>query len=259
MARVSLASVLRSLAFGACLVAFLPLLSPGLAPAAPAARSAPRVELMVVGKTRVLYPAHEVPALSTTVSVGRRRCGVASATPLATLAAGRRRGAPSFRLRDYAACSRSPANSGQLFVTQIGRDRNRGRAGWVYKVDRRLGTTGAADTSGAFGTGRRLRSGQRILWFYCGDASSCQRTLEATPSSRQVSSGATVAVTVRGYDDQGRAKRIAGASVRLGSARALTGSDGVARLAAPNRSGRYGITATAAGLVPSFSEAVRVR
>lgn len=259
MARVSLASVLSSLGLGVCLVAFLPLLSPGLAPAAPAARPAPRVQLMVVGKSRLLYPAHEVPALSTTVSVGRRRCGVASATPLAALAAGRRRGAPPFRLRDYGSCSRRPDDSGQLFVTQIGRDRNRGAAGWVYKVDRRLGTTGAADTSGAFGTGRRLRSGQRILWFYCGNASSCQRTLEATPSSRQVTSGATVAVTVRGYDDQGGAKRIAAATVRLGSARALTGSDRVARLAAPTRPDRYGIAATAPGLVPSFSEAVRVR
>ncbi len=230
-----------------------------LTPAAPAARPAPRVQLMIVGKSRVLYAAREVPALAATVQVGRRRCAVASATPLAALAAGRRRGAPSLRLRDYGSCSRHPTGSGQLFITQIGPDRNGGPAGWVYKVDRRLGTTGAADPSGPFGTGRRLRSGQRVVWFYCRNASSCQRTLAAAPSSRQVSSGATVTVTVRGYDDQGGARPIAGASVRLAGARALTGSDGTARLPAPTRLGRYEITATAPGLVPSFPEPVRVR
>ena len=231
----------------------------GLAPAAPAARPAPRVQLMVVGRSRVLYAAHEVRALATTVGVGRRRCAVASATPLAALAAGRRRGAPSFRLRDYASCSRRPSDSGQLFVTQIGHDRNRGPAGWVYKVDRRSGTTGAADPSGPFGTGRRLRSGQHVVWFYCRNATACQRTLVASPSSREVAPGASITVTVRGYDDQGGAERIAGATVRLGGASVITDSEGNAQLTAPARAGRYEIAASAPGLVPSFPEAVRVR
>jgi len=124
---------------------------------------------------------------------------------------------------------------------------------------RRLGITGAADPSGPFGTGRRLRSRQRVVWFYCRSASGCQRTLEASPSSRRVAPGGTLTVTVRGYDDQGAARRIAGATVRLGGARALTASDGTAQLPAPARPGRSLVTAAAPGLVPSFPEAVRVR
>ena len=134
------------------------------------------------------------------------RCGSAVAaapwargTPLAALL----RSKPgSVGLRDYGSCSRRRASSsGQLYVRSIRGDRERGRGGWVYKVGRRLGTAGAADTSGPFGRGR-LRTGARLTWFYCLlTRGSCQRTLtlKATPLG-----GGVVAVTVRGYDDEGR-------------------------------------------------------
>jgi hypothetical protein len=66
-----------------------------------------------------------------------------------------------------------------------------------------------------------------------------------------------VTVTVVGYDDRGRGVRVAGALVRVGAARAVTGSDGVARLTlAP---GRYRAFAAKRGLVRSFTERVLVR
>ena len=73
--------------------------------------------------------------------------------------------------------ARSP-RLGRAVRRSIRRDRNRGRRGWAYKVGNKAGTTGAADPSGPFGTGRRLRKTQRVLWFYCVLRSrGCQRTL----------------------------------------------------------------------------------
>ena len=134
------------------------------AAAAPAgaAAAAPRVEVMVAGKASVLAAPRFVRASATTVAVGRRRCGIAAATPLAALAAVRRGHGPAFRLRDYGACSRRAVDSSALFVTQIGPDRNRRADGWVYKVGRRVPSVGSADPSG-----HRLRTGERLTWFYC--------------------------------------------------------------------------------------------
>ena len=154
-----------------------------LALAVPAPAGAATVELMVVGKERVLREAAPVKLKSRSVRVGGRRCAVGRATPLSVLAGTRLR----IRLQDYGSCGRSPRDAGALYVTQVGSDRRGGPAGWVYKVGRRAGTTGAADPSGPFGHGR-LRRGARVLWFWCvqsrGEA--CQRTLE-------VSSAPTVA------------------------------------------------------------------
>src|SRR5439155_477791 len=174
------------------------------------------------GKTSVLAPARFVRASATTVTVGRRRCAVAAATPLAALAAVRRGGGPGFRLRDFGSCSRHAADSSALFVTQIGPDRNRRADGWVYKVGRRVPSIGAADPSG-----RRLRTGDRLTWFYCRAQSSggCQRTLEVAPLS---GAGQPLRVLVRGYDDNGRGVAVAGATVSAGAQTALTGADGTA-------------------------------
>jgi hypothetical protein len=68
-----------------------------------------------------------------------------------------------------------------------------------------------------------------------------------------------VRITVRGYDDNGRAVRIAGATVALGTARVRTGADGTAVLTAPARAGRYRLRAARRGLVPAFPRVVRVR
>jgi hypothetical protein len=214
--------------------------------AAPAP-AAPKVTTMVVGKTRVLSKPKTVTVKRARVKVGGHRCTVARATPLAALA----RLGLAMRLRDYGSCGRRAADAGGLFVTKIGRDRNRGQDGWVYKVNRKVSSLGAADTSG-----RRLRGGDRLAWFWCRTQRSggCQRTLEARPESA-AEAGTPLRVIVRGYDDQGRGKAIEGATVKLGSSTATTGPGGEATVTVP-ASGRLELTATAAGLVPSFPRVV---
>jgi hypothetical protein len=217
----------------------------------PAAAAAPRVEVMVAGRTRVLRPATRVVARATTVRVGARRCAVAAGTPLAALAALR---APSFSLRDFGACSRrSPAASEGLFVQRIGGERNRGADGWVYKAGRR------APGLGAGALGARLRAGTRLLWFWCRQGrGGCQRSLEVTASPARVAPGAPLAFTVRGYDDRGRGVAVAGALVRFAGARLRTGPDGTVAAVAPGTAGRRRVSAQAPGLVPSFPQEVVV-
>jgi hypothetical protein len=220
----------------------------------PAADARAKVELMVVGKSAVLAGPERVALKARTARVGGRRCALGRATPLSVLAGA----GVSFTLRDYGACSRSARDAGSIYVSRIGPDRERGRDGWVYKVGRRSGSAGAADPAGSFGTGRRLRAGRRVLWFWCvKDASDeCQRTLE-TSSARSVAAGAPLAVTVRGYDEAGRGVRVAGATVRLGGATAVTGADGVATVTAP-AAGTYRVRAEHPGMVISFGERVVV-
>ena len=210
-----------------------------------AAAAAPRVEMMVAGKASVLAAPRFVRASATTVPVGRRRCGVAAATPLAALAALRRGHGPDFRLRDYGACTRRAVDSSALFVTQIGPDRNRRADGWVYKVGRRVPSIGAADPSG-----RRLRTGDRLTWFYCRAQSSggCQRTLEVVPLS---GAGQPLRVLVRGYDDNGRGVAVAGATVTAGAQSAVTAVDGTASFPALGAATRS-VRAQRAGMVASF-------
>jgi len=221
-------------------------------PTGAAARA--RVEVMVVGKSAVLAGPERVALKARSVRVSGKRCAIGRATPLSVLKGTGVR----FKLRDYGACSRRPRDAGSLYVSKIGPDRERGRDGWVYKVGRRSGSAGAADPAGSFGTGRKLRAGQRVLWFWCvkNPADECQRTL-ATSSARSVAPGAPLAVTVRGYDEAGRGVRVAGATVRLGGAVAITGADGVATVAAP-AAGRYRVRAEKAGMVVSFGERVVV-
>lgn len=228
--------------------------------AAPAAAASPRVNVMVVGKTRTLFAARSIIAGPSSVVVGRHRCGVLSATPLAALLGARRAHGPAFHVSDYGACTSNPNNSAGLFVDRVSTERNRGHDGWYYKVGRKAGTSGAASTSGPFGDGRRLRSGQRVAWFYCHfSGSSCQRTLEVALSTRHPDPGAPVRVTVRGYDDFGRERRIGGVAVRLGDSRILTADDGTGVLTAPVTPRLYSVSAQKQGMVPAFPEAVRVR
>lgn len=221
----------------------------------PAAQARGTVDLMVVGKRAVLAGPQSVVLKARTAKVGGERCAVGRATPLSALLGAR----IPLRITDRGACSSRPRDAGSLYVERIGPDRARGQSGWVYKVGRKSGTTGAADPSGPFGTGRRLRDGQRVLWFWCvlDAVASCQRTLEATPDRGSAAPGAPVRVTVRGYDDLGRGVAVAGAQVRLGTAIAVTGADGVATVTAP-AAGEHALYAEAPGMVRSFPTGLRV-
>jgi hypothetical protein len=130
----------------------------------------------------------------------------------------------------------------------------------VYKVGNRAGTTGAGDPSGPFGTGRRLHAGQHVLWFWCtlDQAGGCERTLDARPDRTSAAPGETLRVTVRGYDDLGKAVAVAGATVRLGSATAISDAAGVATLTVPDGSGRLRLRAERDGMVGGFPREVSV-
>jgi hypothetical protein len=215
----------------------------------PAAARAPVVQQMVVFRSGRAVTTR-VSTRGLRVRVGRKRCAVASRTALAALL----RDPPGrVRLIDFGSCSRRPRDGGQLFVNAIAPDANRGNDGWVYKVGRRAATAGAADPAGPFGRGL-LRAGQRITWFYCHLVrGGCQRSLalKAAPAP------GGVAVTVTGHDDEGRGVRVAGATVRLGSAEQVTDAAGVARFAVDP--GAYLAFAEKAGLVRSYTERVTVR
>jgi hypothetical protein len=212
-----------------------------------AGAAAPRVRQMVVFRDGHAL-TKRVSTAAATVSVGGRRCAVGERTPLAALV---RSGPGRLRIRDFGACSSSARDAAGLLVSGIGPDRNRGQRGWVYKVGRRAATAGAADPSGPFGSGR-LRSGQRITWFYCVQATDCQRTLElrATP----VSGG--VVATVRAYDDAGDGVPVEGARVSAGGTSGLTAADGRVELALAR--GTHRLVARKDGLVRSFAELVEV-
>jgi hypothetical protein len=227
-----------------------------LAVAAPAPAGAASVDVMVVGKTSVLRGPKHVKLKQRTVKVSGRRCRVLGATPLSVLAATHL----ELRFRDYGSCGSRPRDAGGLYVTSVAGQREKGRGGWVYKVGRRAGTTAAADPSGPFGTGRRLRDGQRITWFWCElqSSGSCQRTLETRPERGSAKPGEALRVTVRGYDDQGKGVAVRGATVRLGSATAVTAAGGVAVLTVPAHSGTLRLRAERSGMVRAFPRGIAV-
>jgi hypothetical protein len=227
--------------------------SPG--PAAAAKRGEPRIGQMVVLDGRVADRGSVV-AKRTAVAIGRRTCAVAAATPLAALL---RADPHGIRFRDYGSCSRRPGDSSGLFVKAMYGRANRGLDGWVYKVGRRLATSGAADTAGPFGDGR-LRDGQRVVWFYCVfEDGSCQRSLELTA---KVAADGAVEAEVGAYDDTGEGGSAGGVRVvalqgSVVAGRDTTGSDGVARLSL--ESGTYELRAVRAARIPAFPIRVRVR
>lgn len=258
--RLVLGSLL-SLVTGVLATAALGASSAPARPPARAAGAAPTLQSMIVGSSgAILSPARTVTASATTVRVRSRSCAVAAGTPLAALAAVARGGGPNFSLRDYGRCGASQANAGQLFVYSLGGETNRGQNGWEYKVDGTSGTTGAGDPSGPAGNGRRLSSGEQVLWFWCAAyAGGCQRSLEVAPSTTTVRRGGSLSVAVIGRDNEGRAAPLAGAIVTLGTDFASTAANGRATLYAPSASGRYALSATRHGLVPSFPETIVVR
>jgi hypothetical protein len=216
--------------------------------ASSATAAAPVVEQMVVFRDGDAV-TRTVAAKQVRVRIGKRRCTAGEGTALAALVRSR---VGRLGLRDFGTCSTRARDSAGLFVSSIRGERNRGQDGWVYKVGNRGATAGAADPSGAFGRGR-LRRGQRVTWFFCRLRNGgCQRTLGLAAT---VEPGA-VSVTVRGYDDEGRGVPVEGATVSAGSATAVSGADGGARLALP--AGPHRLVADKDGLVRSFGERVVV-
>jgi hypothetical protein len=216
----------------------------------PAQAQAAEVELMVVGKERVLRAAHDVRLKVRTVKAAGRRCRVGAATPLSVLIATKLR----LGLRDYGRCGRRPRDAAGLYVTKVRNEREKGRGGWVYKIGRRTPSLGAADLS------KRLRDGQRVTWFWCeqDDSGGCQRTLEARPERTTAAPGETLRVTVRGYDDFGRGVTVEGATVTLGSATTVSDASGVAVLTVPAETGAHALQATRDGMVRAFPVEVTV-
>jgi hypothetical protein len=225
------------------------LLALGAGAIAPApAAAAPKISQLGVFRDGSAV-AKQVKAKGTSVKLGRKRCGVAGSTALAALVRSR---PGTLRLHDFGSCSRRAADGAGLFVAGIRGDLNRGQNGWVYKVGNRAATAGAADPGGPFGRGR-LRSGQRVTWFYCRMKSGgCQRTLAV----KLRASAGTLTATVKGYDDQGHAAAVPQATVTAGKFTAVTGGNGTATLDLP--AGRYSVVAAKAGLVRSFAERVEV-
>src|SRR5207249_3083235 len=102
--------------------------------------------------------------------------------------------------------------------------------------------------------GGGLRAGDRVLWLYCRfdvTAHSCQRSLQLAVSSPHLSLPATLGVTVRSFDDAGRGRPVAGATVTLGPLSAPTDRFGKAELRPP-RAGRYLVQASTVGTIPAF-------
>jgi hypothetical protein len=209
--------------------------------AVPGTAAAAKVDLMVVGKERVLRAPKEVRLKQRTVKVAGRRCRLAAATPLAVLAATKLK----LGLRDYGRCGKRPRDAAGLYVTRVKREREKGRGGWVYKIGRKTPSLGAADLT------RKLRDGQRVTWFWCeqDDSGGCQRTLEARPDRTTAAPGETLTVTVRGYDDHGKGIAVEGVTVTLGPATAVTDAAGTAVLTVAE-SGE--LEATREGFVRAF-------
>jgi hypothetical protein len=214
----------------------------------PAQAAPPKVSQLVVFRDGSAQ-AKTVSTRATRVSVAGRRCTAGDGTALAALV---RSHPGKLKLHDFGSCSLRASDGAGLFVRAIDGDANRGQNGWVYKVGRRAATAGAADPGGPFGRGR-LRTGQRVTWFYCRMRDGgCQRTLEVRVKTEP---GALVA-TVRGYDDAGKGAAVEGATVSVGPGSAETDANGVVRFeVAP---GRYSVVATKRGLVRSFAERFEV-
>jgi len=222
-----------------------------LAVFAPPAAATARVQQLVVfrdGSSRTASPA----LASATAKVGRKRCAVASGTPLAALI---RSGIGPLSLKDYGACSKRSGDAGGLFVSRIGANRNTGSDGWVYKAGNVLGTAGAGDPSGPLGRGR-LRAGARVTWFWCHVTKAdggCPHTLVAQASP----GNGTLTVSVKRFNDFGKGKTAGGATVHVGSRTAVADSSGVARFELPR--GAYSVYATQERRIRSFNVRAEVK
>jgi len=213
------------------------------------AYAAPKVDQLVVFKNGAAVQKR-VSAGQAKVKIGKKRCAAAGGTALAALVRSR---IGAIQVHDYGSCSANPADGAGLYVKRIRKDAARGVNGWVYKVGNKAATAGAADPTGPFGSGR-LRSGARVTWFFCHMGSSgCQRTLAV---AARALGGGQARVTVRAFDDRGKARAAAGATVHVGGATATTDSHGDATVTASP--GVRKVYAQRKGLVRSYRERIDI-
>lgn len=230
-------------------------------PAAASAAQAPLVEVSVVTRSGQLLGPLQVRAREVVTKVGGKRCAVAAGTPLAALLGLRAKPAakvPAPRFTDYSGCGLRPSSSGRLYLSGLGADRATGAAGWVYDLNGKRGTNGAAERSGPFGRGR-LKDGQRLVWSWChadtDPDGSCGPALRLTvPRTADPAAPLSVRVAERsGPEGEERevlsragtvvivATTLAGAEL----ARATTDGQGLASLSVPPATrGRIRVTAT---------------
>ena len=205
------------------------------------AAATPTVDAQLVDRSGVVVGPREVRVRALRVRGDGRTCRLRAGLPIGVLRALR------VPFRAEGSCS-------SLYVFKARGQRERGAGGWVYKVGRKL--PGASSSSRSV----RLRSGQRVTWFWCRQAGNCQRTLETTV----VPEAGTLRIAVRSYDDFGRGRP--GDRVSIGVSEpgsdaiqgTVTGPDGTATMAVqPGR--RYVVTAERKGLIPAFPETVTAR
>lgn len=211
------------------------------APPALAGAAGPSVRAMVVGQAGTVVAGVKRVRLD---AFRDGRCRVGAGLPL---------GALHFLRMPY----RVRGGCESLYVFQVGRARERGGGGWVYKVGTRSGTASASEPSGPFGNGR-IRSGAEVVWFWCRRALACQRSLRIF-GERRVRPGGRLRMRIRGYDDFGRSRVIRGAVVRVAGRRVRTNRRGLAYVRMPRRRGVYRMRASKPGLVPAFPVGIRVR
>jgi hypothetical protein len=202
---------------------------------ASASAAAARVQALVVGKSGWSVGPRSISVGPAVVN----RCRVGAGLPIGVLAALRQ----PFRARG--ACE-------ALYVFQVRGDRERGAGGWVYKVGRALPGRAASDPSG------RLRSGQQVTWFWCRQVGRCGRTLATTARS----ANGRMRVSVHGYDDFGRGRRMAGATVIVrmvgSSTRRIYRTDAEGRVSVRVRPGRrYRVDSRRPGTIRGFPIEVR--
>jgi hypothetical protein len=211
---------------------------------AQAAQAAPKVSQLVVFRNGSAVQK-QVTASQVSVKVGKKHCTLGAGTPLAALV---RSHIGAVQLHDYGSCSSHPQDAASLYVRRIRKDAAKGLNGWVYKVGNKAASAGAGDPAG------RLKSGARVTWFFCRmGANGCQRTLGVTATAR---GAGQVSVTVRAYDDRGKSRAGAGATVHVGSITAKADAHGKATVTVSP--GTRKVYAQSKGLVRSYAERIDV-
>ncbi|HUA12751.1 MAG TPA: hypothetical protein VMA83_12215 [Solirubrobacteraceae bacterium] len=226
----------------------------------------PTIRIMIVGKNgRVILPARSITDAPATLKVEGHRCAVAAGTALAALAdLARAHVHLPLGLMAYEPCDTNPASAEGLFVETIdGIHRDAAEKGtyngWAYKVGNRGATAGAGSEKGPFGNGRKLSTGQDVLWFWCVyKGSLCQPTLGVSPAHTTARAGGKLDVKVDAYDESGKGTPADGATVTLGSQSATAGATGRVQITVPARAGRYLLSAHKRGLVTAFQRTIVV-